>query len=59
MPSNGSVEHPAECDTISRSGLDAESNDPARVLIHDDQNPVRTQRGRFASEQIDTPETAL
>jgi hypothetical protein len=36
VPSNGALEHPAECDTIDRSGLDAESNDPARVLIHDD-----------------------
>ena len=59
VPSNGAVEHPAECDTIDRSGLDAESNDPARVLIHDDQNPVGPQRRRFAPEQIDTPETVL
>jgi hypothetical protein len=33
VPSNRSVEHPAECGTSDRSGLDAESNDPARVLI--------------------------
>ena len=59
VPSNGAVEHPAECDTIDRSGMDAESNDPARVLIHDDQNPVGPQRGRFAPEQIHTPETVL
>lgn len=59
VPSNGSVEHPAECDTIDRSGLDAESNDPARGLIHDDQNPVGPQRRRLASEQVQTPETVL
>ena len=40
VPSNGAVEHPAECNTIDSSSLDAESNDPACVLIHDDQNPV-------------------
>ena len=28
VPSNGPVEHPAECDTIDRSGMDAESNGP-------------------------------
>jgi hypothetical protein len=26
------------CDTIDRSGLDAESNDPACALIHGDQD---------------------
>ena len=59
VPSNGSVEHPAECDTIDRSGMDAKSNDPARVLIHDDQNPVGPQPHRFAPEQVHTPETVL
>ena len=59
VPSKGSVEHPAECDTIDRSSLDAESNDPARVLIHDDENPVGPQRRRFAPEQVQTPETVL
>ena len=59
VPSNGSVEHPAECGPSDGSGLDAGSNDPARVLIHDDQNPVGSQSCRFASEQIDTPEAVL
>jgi len=36
LPSHGAVEHPAKCDTIDGSGMDAESNDPASVLIHDD-----------------------
>ena len=40
LASNGAVEHATECDTIDRTGMDAETNDPARVLIHDDQNPV-------------------
>ena len=44
MPSNGAVEHPTECDTIDLSRMDAEANDPARVLIHDDQDPVGPQR---------------
>ena len=40
MLSKGAVEHPTECDAIDRARMDAEPNDPARVLIHDVQNPV-------------------
>jgi len=59
LPSNGAVEHPAKCDTIYGSGMDSEPNDAAGVLIHDDQDPVGPQRGRFAPEQIYTPEAVL
>ena len=43
LPSNGAVEHPAKCDTVDSSGLDAEPDDPAGILIHDDQDPVGQQ----------------
>ena len=59
LPSNGAVEHPAKSDTIDGSGMDAEPDDPAGVLIHDDQDPVGPRGGRFAPEQIDTPEAVL
>ena len=59
LPSNGVVEHPTECDTIDRAGMDAEPNDAARVLIHDHQDPVGPQRCRLAPEQINTPETVF
>src|SRR5271167_370412 len=59
MPSNGAVEHPTEGDTIDLSRMDAEPNDPARVLIHDDQDPVGPQRCRLAPEQIHTPEAVF
>ena len=59
MPSNSAVEHATECDAIDRARMDAEPNDPARVLIHDDQDPVSPQRGRLAAEQIDTPEAVF
>jgi hypothetical protein len=36
LSSNGPVEHPTKSDPIDGSGLDAEPNDAARVLIHDD-----------------------
>jgi len=48
-----------ECDPIDRTGMDAEANDPARVLIHNDQDPVGPQRGRLAAEQIHTPEAVF
>ena len=51
LPSNGAVEHPAKNDSIDGSGMDAEPNDAARELIHDDQDPVGPQRRRFALEQ--------
>ena len=56
---NGAVEHPTERDTIDRSRMDAEPNDAARVLIHDDQDPVGPQRGRLTPEQIYTPEAVF
>jgi hypothetical protein len=57
--SNGVVEHPTESDTIDLSRMDAEPNDPARVLIHDHQDPVGPQRGRLTPEQIHTPEAVF
>jgi hypothetical protein len=59
LPSNGAVEHRTECDTTDRSRMDAEPDDPARVLIHDDQDPVGPQRCRLAPEQIHTAEAVF
>ena len=57
LPSNGAIEHATECDTVDGPRMDAEPNDPAGILIHHDQDPVGPQGGRFAPEQIQTPET--
>ncbi len=59
LPSDGTFEHPAKCDTIDGSGMHAEADDAAGVLIHDDQDPVGPQCNRFTPEQIDTPEAIL
>jgi len=59
LASDGTVEHATECDTIDRAGMDAEPYDPARILIHDHQDPVGTQRCRLAPEQIHTPEAVF
>jgi hypothetical protein len=55
----GAVEHPTEGDTIDLSRMDAEANDPARVLIHDDQDPMGSQCCRLAPEQIHAPEAVF
>src|SRR6476620_10275271 len=59
LPSNGTVEHPTEGDTIDGSRMDAETNNPARILIHDDQDPMGSQRCRLAPEQIHAPEAVF
>ena len=40
LTSNGAVKHATECDPIDRASMDAETNDPSRVLIHNHQDPV-------------------
>jgi hypothetical protein len=59
LPSNGTVEHPTECDTIDRSRMNAETNNPARILIHDDQDPMGPQCCRLAPEKIHAPEAVF
>ena len=38
LTSNGAVKHATECDPIDRAGMDAETNDPSRGLIHNHQD---------------------
>jgi len=59
LPSKSAVEHPAKCDTVDGPWMYAEPQDAARELIHDDQDPVSPQRGRFVVEQIYAPEAVL
>src|SRR5262245_50886464 len=52
LPSNRSIEHATQCQSIDDACMNSESNNAPSVLIHNDQYPVRPQRHRFASEQI-------
>jgi hypothetical protein len=52
LPADGAVKHPAKSDPIDGSGLNPETNDAACELIHDDQDSMGPQGGRFAPEQI-------
>lgn len=56
---NDATEHPAESNSIDRSGMNPKADDPARVLIHDDEDPMSLQDCRLAAKQVDTPETVL
>jgi hypothetical protein len=59
LATKGSVKHPAQSHSIDRAGLNPKSNDAAAELIHNNQHPMGTQGGRFAPEQIQTPEAVL
>lgn len=56
---DGAVEHPAKCGTIDDAGMDAEADDATGELIHEDEDPMGAQGGRFAPEQVNTPEAVL
>ena|SRR5436853_7457473 len=51
-----SIKHATEDHAIHDPGVNSESDDASSVLIHDDQHPVRAQRHRFTSEQVDAVE---
>ena len=59
LPSNNSIEHPAKRYPINNAAVTGESHDATRELIHHDENPVCSQCGRFASEQVETPKTVF
>ena len=39
--SNGLLEHPTQGVTVDDTGVDAEADNPARVVVHDHQHPMR------------------
>ena len=50
MPANRSMKHPAQCHSINDATVDAKPDYPTRKLVHHNENPRRSQCGRFASE---------
>src|SRR5437763_16679668 len=59
LPSNGTVEHPTEGDTIDGARMDAKHNDPALILIHVDQDQMCPQRFRLAHKKTHDPKDVL
>src|ERR1700726_2292018 len=59
LPSNRSLEHPAQSRSIHDAALNTKTNNATRELIHHHENPMCSQRCGFASEQIAAPKTVL
>jgi hypothetical protein len=59
LPSNRSVEHPAQGRSINDAALNTKTNNATRELIHHDENPMCSQGCGFTSEQIAAPQTVL
>jgi hypothetical protein len=59
MAASRSIEHPAQPYAIDDAAMHAKAHDATRALVHHDEHPVCAQDGRFASKQIETPQTVL
>ena len=59
LASSRSIEHPAQPHAIHDAAMHAKAHDATRALVHHDEHPVCAQDGRFASKQIETPQTVL
>jgi hypothetical protein len=57
VAANRATEHPAQRHSIHDTAVDAEPDNAPRTLVHNNQNPVGSQRRRFASKQIAAPQT--
>ena len=56
LASSRSIEHAAQSHDAA---MYAKAHDAACALVHHDEHPVCAQNGRFASKQIETPQTVL
>ena len=50
VAANRSMKHPAQRHSIHDAAVDAKPNDATRKLVHHNENPLRSQGCRFASE---------
>ena len=56
---NRMQEHPAQSYSIYNSGMDAESNNSTRELVHHDQDPMCSQGCRLTTKQIAAPQAVF
>jgi hypothetical protein len=59
LPSHRLPEHPAQSSAIDNAAVNSKANNTPRELVHHDQDPMGSQRGRLATEQIATPQAVL
>jgi hypothetical protein len=55
LSADRSTEHAALRYSVQGAAVDAKPNDATSELVHHNENPVGSQDGGFASEQIATP----
>ena len=53
------VKHPAQGGAIDSACVDRVTDNATSILIRCEQNPVESERCRFAAKSIDTPEAVL
>src|SRR5215813_12634445 len=56
MRVNGSIEHPAQCESIHNAAVNGKSDDASCKLIHHHQNPVRSHYCLFTLNLIHCPQ---
>ena len=59
LTSSHSIEHSAQPHAIHDAARHGTAHDATRAVVHHDEHPVRAQDGRFASKQVETPQTVL
>ena len=52
VPVNGRVEHVANVGACHGAAMDADANETARELIHDDEYTVAAEHDRLAAKQV-------
>src|SRR4051794_35382728 len=57
VPTDCSLEHTAQRRSMNCAAMDTETDDATRKLVHHYENPMGSQRGRFGTEQVATPQT--
>jgi hypothetical protein len=59
VPTDCPLEHTAERHSVNGATVNTKPNDTTRELVNHHENPMGSQRGRFATEQIAAPQTVL
>ena len=54
-----SIEHLAQPQAINHAVMYAKAHDPTGALVHHDEHPMGAQDRRFASKQVETPQTVF
>jgi len=56
LRTHSGVEHTADVGGRGGAALDADADEAARELVHDDEHPVTSEHNRLAAKEVDAPE---